>query len=233
MSSTGKILVVDDDDAFRNVLVRILRREGHDCDSAPDSPTAMASLRSNHYDLLVSDIVMPGNERLQMIEELALQQSNVSIILLTGSLSLETAIRSVRLPVHAYLTKPLDLPLLRKAVIDAIIHHRLFEEVQDYCETQPDQGDRAGDSLGEWNRCSAAFLKILRYGKRLPEPAQQLGVTDTGITEGLAVSMKTPKLIAGIVEAITVLQGTKQAFKSRQLGALRKRLVALLEDSEN
>jgi len=226
MNTPGRILVADDDAVFRASLLGFLRREGHRCDDAPDAKSAIERLRSGIYDLLISDIDMPGNERLQMIEELAIRPSKVAIILVTGWPALETARRSVSLPVHAYLTKPPDLPELRKEVNDAITRQRLSGEVRHFRallnDSPPGDGKPGNDDppvIHHLEKCVPQLAQILCAGNEENVSAHLSG-------------MKTRELIEGIVDAITVLESTKKAFKSKQLGALRKRLCALLDAEE-
>ncbi|MDM7916105.1 MAG: response regulator [Candidatus Eisenbacteria bacterium] len=59
MSAHGRILIVDDEETFRESTAEILRGEGYDCDSAPDSARAAVLLADHEYDLVIADIFMP------------------------------------------------------------------------------------------------------------------------------------------------------------------------------
>jgi DNA-binding NtrC family response regulator len=100
------ILIADDDAAFRMATRAYLRQHGYDCEVAPDGTVAADLLRSLPFDLVISDINMPGNRGLEFIENLPHVAARLPVILLTGYPSAQSAARSERLDVVAYLVKP-------------------------------------------------------------------------------------------------------------------------------
>src|SRR5262249_60695940 len=74
-----------------------------------DATAAVGQLRQTEFDLLIADIHMPGNVGLELIQDLRQIVSGLPVILITGRPSVETAAKSVRLSVAAYLVKPPDL----------------------------------------------------------------------------------------------------------------------------
>ena len=108
MADPGRILIADDEGAIRDLIATFLQRHGYTCATVADADAALDLLRKESFDLLISDINMPGNENLQFICQIPEIAEGLSIILLTGNPTLETATQSVRLPVMAYLTKPVD-----------------------------------------------------------------------------------------------------------------------------
>ncbi len=67
-NQTSKILIADDDNTVLLVTTDLLRREGYECYYAPDTKTAIETLKSVKFDLLISDINMPGNNELDLIK---------------------------------------------------------------------------------------------------------------------------------------------------------------------
>ncbi len=118
----ARILCVDDDPAFLHATAELLRVEGCLCDQATDVAAAINLLRAQPYELLIADVKMPGNDELELIKALPKISADLAVILVTDYPSLETAIESIRLPVTAYLTKPVDfdelLVLVRKGIHD-------------------------------------------------------------------------------------------------------------------
>ena len=70
MPALGRVLLADDEKVFLKAHADLLREEGYDCDCAEDGHLAKQWLAHHKYDLLIADIKMPGNEELQLVEEL-------------------------------------------------------------------------------------------------------------------------------------------------------------------
>jgi DNA-binding response OmpR family regulator len=105
----GRILIADDDEMILEVMGEYLSAEGYDCDCAQDATVAKRLLHENRYDLMISDVNMPGNYEMELVHQAEEIAREMPIILITGSPSIESAAAAVRLPVDAYLQKPFDL----------------------------------------------------------------------------------------------------------------------------
>lgn len=116
MAGFGSILIADDEDTFLQSTARLLRREGYDCDCAADANEAIEMLSVRRYDLLVSDIRMPGNPDMRLLREVQRNAEGMPVILVTGHPSVGTAIESIRLAVAAYLIKPIDFEELHRQI---------------------------------------------------------------------------------------------------------------------
>ncbi len=117
---TIKILIADDDETFLLATTDLLRREGYECYYAPDAKTVIETLKSVKFDLLISDINMPGNNELELIKELPEIAEGLPVILITGSLYSDAQIQSLKPPVTACLSKPLDFEELLMHVRSSI-----------------------------------------------------------------------------------------------------------------
>ena len=80
----ARILVIDDDDQVRRVLVRTLQREDYDVDELDDGEKALKSFRQNKYDLLITDIIMPGKEGIETMIEIKREFPGVKVIAISG-----------------------------------------------------------------------------------------------------------------------------------------------------
>ena len=117
---TIKILMADDDETFLLATTDLLRREGYECYYAPDAMTVIETLESVKFDLLISDINMPGNNELELIKKLPEIAEGLPVILITGSLYSDAQIQSLKPPVTACLNKPLDFEELLMHVRSSI-----------------------------------------------------------------------------------------------------------------
>ena len=105
----SRILIADDDENFLMSTIDLLRLKGYECYYAPDSKTVIETLKAVKFDLLISDINMPGNCNLELIKELKKIAEGLPIILITGhSYSDTQIIQSLKPPITACLGKPLD-----------------------------------------------------------------------------------------------------------------------------
>jgi two-component system response regulator RegA len=105
---TRTILVVDDDETFRNRLIRAFRERGLDAQGATSVEAAVTAASSESPEMAVVDLRMPGGSGLDAVRELKAIDPATKVVVLTGYGSIATALESVRLGATHYLTKPAD-----------------------------------------------------------------------------------------------------------------------------
>jgi two-component system, response regulator RegA len=109
MSETRRsILIVDDDDTFRDRLVRAFAERGWDATGAEDFDSAVRRASEESPEHAVVDLKMPGKSGLELVRELKKIDPTTVIVVLTGYGSIATAVEAVRLGAVHYLTKPAD-----------------------------------------------------------------------------------------------------------------------------
>ena len=102
------ILVVEDDDAFRAILVQALEARGYDVLGVADARSALAAARQDSPEMAVVDLRLGSESGLDVVRELKAIDSSTAIVVLTGYGSIATALESIRLGALHYLTKPTD-----------------------------------------------------------------------------------------------------------------------------
>jgi two-component system response regulator RegA len=102
------LLLVDDDDTFREVLSRALERRGYAVTSAASVDGALLKAVTQPPEFAVVDLKMPGDSGLVLIEKLIELDPNTRIVMLTGYASIATAIEAIKLGAIHYLAKPCD-----------------------------------------------------------------------------------------------------------------------------
>jgi excisionase family DNA binding protein len=115
-----RILVVDDEQAVRDLLAKTLTMADYDVDSAPDGASAIDRLRAVEYDLLITDLKMPGMDGLSVIREARRTAPDLPVIIITGYSTEASAIEAINLGVAGYLTKPFRLPRILAATARAL-----------------------------------------------------------------------------------------------------------------
>jgi two-component system, response regulator RegA len=102
------ILVVEDDDAFRTVLVSALDARGYDVIGVPDAASGIAAARRDSPEMAVVDLRLPDESGLEVVRQLKTIDATTIVVVLTGYGSIATALEAVRLGAAHYLTKPTD-----------------------------------------------------------------------------------------------------------------------------
>lgn len=115
-----RILVVDDEQAVRDLLRKTLTMADYDVDAADDGPSAIEKLRAVEYDLLITDLKMPGMDGLTVIREARKIAPDLRVIIITGYSTEASAIEAINLGVSGYLTKPFRLPRILAAAARAL-----------------------------------------------------------------------------------------------------------------
>jgi excisionase family DNA binding protein len=115
-----RVLVVDDEAAIRDLLSKTLALAEYDVDLAPDGRTALERLRIIPYDLLITDLKMPGIDGLAVIREGRRLKPDIPVIIITGFSTEASAIEAVNLGVSGYLTKPFRVPRVLAAAAKAL-----------------------------------------------------------------------------------------------------------------
>lgn len=115
-----RILVVDDEASIRDMLSKTLALAEYEVDVAPDGRAAIERLRLVPYDLLITDLRMPGVDGLSVIREARRFYPSLPVIIITGYSSEASAIEAINLGVSGYLTKPFRVPRVLSAVAKAL-----------------------------------------------------------------------------------------------------------------
>lgn len=112
----ARILVVDDEPDVRMYVERALRADGHDVMSTFDGFTALSALRERSYDLLLTDIAMPGMDGITLSLQAERDFPNMKILLMTGYAHERQRAHNLDELVHEVMSKPFDIETLRQRV---------------------------------------------------------------------------------------------------------------------
>jgi len=118
-----RVLIVDDEQSVRDLVAKTLTMADYDVDTAPDGPSALDRLQKNDYDLLITDLKMPGMDGLSVIREARQKSAALPIVIITGYSTEASAIEAINLGVCGYLTKPFRLPRVLAVAARALGEH--------------------------------------------------------------------------------------------------------------
>jgi len=113
---TASILVVDDEPAIQDILTWALSAEGYRVATAGNGEEALSRVEQEEFDIIVTDIVMPGLDRLEVLERSRILNPRAAVIVMTAYAALETAIAALRRGASDYLEKPFSVDLLKERV---------------------------------------------------------------------------------------------------------------------
>ena len=128
MPRKAHLLLVDDDPNTLASLSRAFRLAGHEATVCDNANRALDLLRSETFDLILSDVVMPGKSGLQLLEDLKAAGVKTPIVLISGQANIETAVRATKLGALDFLEKPLSTEKLLVTVDNALRLTRLEDE---------------------------------------------------------------------------------------------------------
>ncbi len=245
MTDSGRILVADDEEIFLLATANLLRNAGYTCDSASDSFAAIQMLKAQKYDLLISDINMPGNTELALIRDLPQIAEGMPTILVTGYPSIDLVIDAIKLPVSAYLTKPIPSEQLLNEVHTSIENHRIYQSTKQMMQRQLialrdliESGKELSITAPKNKLTSVnAFLSLTL--QNIAGSLLDINVITNRLTQKVPQTQEVchlfncPRhavLINTLEEAVKVLEKTKNSFKSIELRNLRRKLTNILDN---
>jgi len=128
MSNVGRVLLIEDDPGIVVSLRRVLAEEGHEVLVETRGDTGLTRARDQPWDVVITDMRLPGRGGLELIRELHAAKPRLPIILITGHGTTETAIEATKLGAYDYMLKPLEVPEFIELVGKAITSSRLMTE---------------------------------------------------------------------------------------------------------
>ena len=136
-----KILVVDDEEAIREVVTTLLEARGYQCTAVGNGRAALEHLEKNSLDLVLSDMVMPEMDGLRLLEWVRAREEDLPVIMVTAMHDLSTALEAIRRGAYDYVLKPFEKDQLFLSVRRALEHRDRGAALQ-----RRDRGRHAADA---------------------------------------------------------------------------------------
>ncbi|MCL4752318.1 MAG: EAL domain-containing response regulator [Myxococcales bacterium] len=145
---SGTVLIVDDDETLLRSLARLLRLRGYEPKTATSAAAAIELVQTERFDVVLSDIAMPGMDGIELLRNIRDTDLVVPVILITGAPAVSTAVDAVEYGAFRYLTKPVENDDLVATVEKAVRYHRMARMKARAAELLGTEtagpGDRAG-----------------------------------------------------------------------------------------
>jgi signal transduction histidine kinase len=130
MGDHPTILLIEDELQLRDNLQILLQSAGYQVTTAANGEEGLQQIREQPFDLVITDLVMPGMDGFQIMDYLRGHRPETVVVAMTGYASTESAIQALRKGAYDYLTKPLDVDLMHSVVARAMEKVRLQKDLQ-------------------------------------------------------------------------------------------------------
>ena len=130
----GRVLIVDDDQNMCKMIEAFLHTQGFEPASYTSAEAAFSALQTGAFDVVVTDLNMPGMNGVELCERIMANHPNVPVVVLTAFGSLETAVAALRAGAYDFVTKPVEMDMLAFAIKRAATHRSLQQEVKKLSE---------------------------------------------------------------------------------------------------
>lgn len=127
-NGTMDLLIVEDDDGFRETAARWMARKGHHVEQAANGQEALNHWNRKHFDVAIVDMNMPGISGLELLQRVREESLDTEVIILTGQATVENAVEAMKLGAIDYLTKPFPMAELERRALLAASRGRLEKE---------------------------------------------------------------------------------------------------------
>jgi DNA-binding NtrC family response regulator len=124
----GRILAVDDQRYFRELIEGLLVEEGYDVQTCASGEEALRILDHAVFDVIVTDLVMPGMNGCDLVQRVKERDAEQEIMVVTGVVDVKSAVDAMKVGATDYLLKPFDRPTLAKALEGILQRSRLRQE---------------------------------------------------------------------------------------------------------
>jgi EAL domain-containing protein (putative c-di-GMP-specific phosphodiesterase class I) len=159
-AARGTVLLVDDEPTITRSYARILRSSGYVVETAHDGAEAVARFGERFFDVVVSDISMPGMGGLALLREIRERDLDVPVIIMTGGPAVQSAIEAIEYGALRYFVKPIAAAQLEEAVGRAVRLHQMARVRREALELYRAGGSPLGDRAGLEARFGRALENV-------------------------------------------------------------------------
>jgi two-component system, OmpR family, response regulator len=125
-----RVLIVDDEDDFRETIIKRLKNRKLQADGAESGQKALDLLKTQDFDVVILDVKMPGMDGIETLKEIKIRKPQTEVIMLTGHASVESGIQGMQLGAFDYVMKPVPLDELLDKMRQAYERKLLQEKTE-------------------------------------------------------------------------------------------------------
>lgn len=191
-SFKGRVLLAEDNDTIRKLLKKVLETEGYGVEAVENGLEARMKLASSRFDVILSDILMPGVDGIEILKEVKDNFGDVPVILITGNQSLQNAKEAIHWGAFDYITKPFnDISFIKHSVHRAMIKSRLQADKENLISELDRKNVHLKSVVRELDRKNARLDLLvhdlswaIKLGAVMNSSLQEPDMID-GLTEGM------------------------------------------------
>ncbi|MCK9262698.1 MAG: sigma-54 dependent transcriptional regulator [Desulfomonilia bacterium] len=176
------ILIVEDDINLGQILFQELKKHNHVSELVENAEAAMARINKYIYDLIITDLKLPGMDGLELLKKIKGSNQSTIVIVMTGYASVDTAVVAMKNGAQDFIQKPFGLNEIVQKVDDALTLKRMKNEIDYLRHTQENIIYRTSDIIG----VSPSLKKVLNMAEKVAKADSTLLLTgETGVGKGL------------------------------------------------
>src|SRR5262245_26133230 len=214
-ASRGTVLLVDDEAPIARSYARILATAGFAVDVALDGVAAAAIARDKSFDVIVSDITMPGMNGLALLRAVREHNLDVPVILMTGGPAIESAVQAMEHGALRYLIKPIDPQDLEEVVTRAARLHQMAKIKREALELFRLEGKNLGDRVGLGVRFANAVRSLWVAYQPIVSWSQQRVFAYEALVRNEEATLRSPPDLFAAAERLGRLQELGRTIRDR------------------
>jgi len=172
------LLIVEDEETLRESLKRLFSKEGYRVETAPSAEEALKLIDEENFDVIISDIILPGMDGIEMLTRIRDIQPDQIFIVVTAYASLDTAVKALRIGAYDYIIKPIIHEEIKQVVRNALRQQGLERENQ-LLRRQVEQNYDFSSIIGEGGTLKG-IIEEVRKISNTKSNVLILGETGTG-----------------------------------------------------
>jgi EAL domain-containing protein (putative c-di-GMP-specific phosphodiesterase class I) len=220
-SLKGRVLLVDDEEDVARALGRTLVRGGYDVVRATSGQEASQSLAESAFDVVMSDISMPGMSGLELLGLVRQNDVDVPVILMTGNPTIDSATRAIQLGVAGYLIKPVAFPEMVATVERAVQIHRLARIRREALQYLTSTGDWIGDRAGLEASFASALESLWMAYQPIVSWTGKTTIAFEALVRPIHAVLSNPGLLIGAAERLGHLHLLGRRLRDMVAGCVR------------
>jgi DNA-binding NtrC family response regulator len=162
MRRHSSVLVIDDEEVMREILESLLTADGHRVTTAASGEEGLALARSSSFDAAVVDVMLPGMDGIETMQELKKLDDELPVVLVTAFASVEAAIAAMKRGAFDYITKPFKNDEVLVVVSNAVERRQLIAENTALRQSLQAQAQRFSGIIGRSARMKQVFNLIMQ-----------------------------------------------------------------------
>jgi EAL domain-containing protein (putative c-di-GMP-specific phosphodiesterase class I) len=218
----GVVLLVDDEPTITRGYARTLAAGGFSVDVAHDGNEAVARFKERAFDVVVSDISMPGMSGLGLLRAIREMDLDVPVVIMTGGPAVQSAIEAIEYGAHRYLIKPVDPTELEEVVARAVRLHQMARVRREVLEQFRAGGKPLGDRAGLEARFGRAMDNLwIAYQPIISWSRRELFAYEA-LVRSDEPTMRNPGELFDAAERLDCLHSIGRAIRSRVADTMRE-----------